>query len=71
MKQAARDGLLWLESQLGDGPYICGQRLTVVDLLLLSFLDFGAQVGQGLDGNACPRLARWLAEMRVRPSASA
>ncbi|MCY1267147.1 Glutathione S-transferase [compost metagenome] len=71
MKQSARDGLQWLEAQLGDGPYICGQRLTVVDLLLLSFLDFADLVGQGLDENACPRLARWLADMRARPSAGA
>ncbi|MCY1306370.1 hypothetical protein D9M68_843850 [compost metagenome] len=71
MKQAARDGLRWLEAQMGDGPFICGQRLTVVDLLLLSFLDFAALVGQGLDENACPRLACWLADMRARPSAGA
>jgi glutathione S-transferase len=68
-KAAAREGLAWLDSQLGDKQFICGEQLSVVDLLLLSFLEFGAQVGQGLDGQRCPNLARWLDGMCTRESA--
>ena len=68
-KAAAREGLVWLDRQLGEQPFVCGERLTVVDLLLLSFLDFGGQVGQGLDGERCPNLARWLDGMSTRESA--
>ncbi|WP_455231093.1 glutathione S-transferase family protein [Geopseudomonas aromaticivorans] len=67
-KAATREGLTWLDGQLGEQPFICGEQLTVVDLLLLSFLEFGAQVGQGLDAQHCPNLARWLDGMCMRES---
>lgn len=70
-KAEAREGLQWLDTQLGERPFICGQRLTLADLLLLSFLEFGALVGQGLDAARCPSLARWLEAMRRRPSVAA
>lgn len=64
-KQEARNGWLWLEGQLTEGrPFLCGQRLTVVDLLLLCFADFGEQVGQRLSDEESPCLGRWLAGMR-------
>lgn len=70
-KAAAQEGLAWLDGQLGGKPFICGERLTVVDLLLLGFLEFGANVGQRLDGERCPNLARWLDGMSMRESAHA
>lgn len=64
-KQEARKGWLWLETQFaGGGPYLCGQRLTVVDLLLLCFVDFGDQVGQRLNEGDTPYLERWLTKVR-------
>lgn len=63
-KQAAREGLAWLEEQLdGHSPWLCGERLTVVDLLLFVFIEFGELVGQGLD-SAHTRLQQWLQRMR-------
>ena len=67
-KAEAREGLQWLDAQLGERRFICGERLTLADLQLLSFLEFGALVGQGLDARRCPNLARWLEAMRNRPS---
>ncbi|MFC3608794.1 glutathione S-transferase family protein [Stutzerimonas tarimensis] len=67
-KAAAREGLIWLDGQIGSGPFICGERLTVVDLLLVCFVEFGALVGQPLDSEACPGLARWLDGMNTRQS---
>ena len=69
-KATAREGLAWLDRQLGEQPFICGERLTVVDLLLFSFLEVAAHVGQGLDGECCQNLARWLDGMSRRDSAT-
>ncbi|MNZ44948.1 Glutathione S-transferase GST-6.0 [compost metagenome] len=64
-KQAAREGLAWLEAQLDDrSDWLCGERLSVADLLLFVFIEFGEQVGQELDrGHA--RLQQWLQRMRA------
>ncbi len=69
LKLAAGEGLCWLDMQLGAQTFVCGERLTVVDLLLFCFLEFGAQVGQGLDSGRCVNLARWHAAMGARASA--
>jgi len=70
LKAAAREGLAWLEAQLGDRPFIAGDRPTLADILLYSFIEFGALVGQGLDpGHA--RLVAWRARMASRESAKA
>jgi glutathione S-transferase len=68
-KLAAAEGLCWLDEQLGAQAFVCGERLTVADLLLFCFLQFGAQVGQGLDSGRCVNLARWQAAMSARASA--
>lgn len=70
LKATAREGLAWLEAQLDDRPFLAGGRLTVADLLLFSFLEFGALVGQGLDRRH-RRLAAWHERMALRPSAAA
>lgn len=70
LKATAREGLAWVEAQLDDRPYLAGERLTVADLLLFSFLEFGALVGQGLDRRH-RRLTAWHERMALRPSAAA
>lgn len=69
LKLAAVEGLYWLDEQLGAQAFVCGERLSVADLLLFCFLQFGAQVGQGLDSERCVNLARWQAAMGARASA--
>lgn len=69
LKAIARDGLEWLEDQF-SGPWIVGDRFTLADILLFSFLDFGARVGQPLDP-AFKKLADWFARTNARPSAAA
>lgn len=64
-KQAAADGFAWLDKQMDSKPFIVGERMTVVDLLLFSFVEFGEQVGQSLPEN-CLRLSSWLSAMRSR-----
>ncbi len=69
LKAVARDGEAWFEGQF-KGPWIAGERFTLADILLFSFLDFGAQVGQPLDP-AFGKLTDWFARVKARPSAAA
>ncbi|MBY4675701.1 glutathione S-transferase family protein [Marinobacterium arenosum] len=59
-----------LTTQLADQPYICGDRLTIADLLLLPMLDYlaGLPHGETLIAADSP-LAAYLARLRERPSA--
>lgn len=70
LKLAAREGLAWLEQELGERKYLAGDSVSLADLLLFSFVEFGAMVGQGLDP-ANRRLAAWHDRMASRPSAAA
>jgi glutathione S-transferase len=70
LKATAREGLAWLEAQVGDQPFIAGQAVTLADIMLYCFVEFGALVGQGLDpGHA--RLGAWRERMARRDSARA
>jgi glutathione S-transferase len=69
LKALARNGEEWLEANL-NGPWICGERFTLADILLFAFLDFGAQVGQPLDP-AFRKLTDWFERVKARPSAAA
>jgi len=67
LKAVARDGLEWLEGEF-KGPWIVGERFTLADILLFSFLDFGATVGQPLDPTLA-KLTDFFARAKARPSA--
>ncbi|THD58530.1 glutathione S-transferase family protein [Phenylobacterium sp.] len=69
LKALACDGLEWLEGHF-EGPWIAGGRFTLADILLFSFLDFGATVGQPLDPKF-GKLAAWVERVKARPSAAA
>jgi glutathione S-transferase len=69
LKAVARDGEAWFERQF-KGPWLAGDRFTLADILLFSFLDFGAQVGQPLDP-AFGKLTDWFARVKARPSVAA
>lgn len=69
LKAVAKDGLAWIEANF-RGPWIVGDRFTLADIMLFSFMDFGAQVGQPLDP-AHGKLAAWMERVKARPSAAA
>lgn len=69
-KQTVQEAFAWLEQQMSGKRFICGDRITVVDLLLLSFVEFGQQVGQPLP-DSCTSLHNWLETMRSREEVSA
>ncbi|MDB5449991.1 MAG: glutathione S-transferase [Phenylobacterium sp.] len=68
LKAIARDGLEWLEEQV-QGPWIAGERFTLADILLFSFLEFGAVVGQPLDPSF-EKLTAWFGRVKARPTIS-
>ena len=69
LKSVARDGEEWLEGQF-KGPWIAGDRFTLADIVLFSFIDFGGVVGQPLDP-AFAKLTDWVSRVKARPSVAA
>jgi glutathione S-transferase len=70
LKKTAQRNLKWLDGLMAGKTYVCGDRLTLADLLLFSFVDFFSRLGQPID----PELANivaWHARMKERPSAAA
>ena len=70
LKAIAREKLIWLDGLIGGRRFICGDRLTLADILLFAFLQFAASVGQPLDP-VNVNLTAWYASMTERPSAGA
>jgi glutathione S-transferase len=69
LKAVAQDGVAWMDQNI-KGPWICGDRFTLADILVFSFLDFGGQVGQPLDPKF-KRVGEWFERVKARPSAAA
>ena len=65
----AQDGLRWLDPLIGGRAFIAGDALTLADIMLFAFLDFGVSVGQPIDP-ANENIARWYEQMKTRPSAN-
>jgi glutathione S-transferase len=70
LKQIAQETLAWLDRQMAGKTFVCGERLSLADLMLFAFLEFGARVGQKLDP-ALAVLPAWQARLKARPSARA
>ena len=69
LKAVAQDGIAWMEDNF-QGPWIAGGRFTLADILLFSFMDFGAVVGQPIDPKN-KKIVDWLERVKARPSAAA
>ena len=70
LKAIAQDKLTWLDGLIAGRTFIAGDRLTLADILLFAFLDFGTNVGQALNP-ANKNVAAWFERMKGRPSAAA
>lgn len=68
LKTMAQEGMAWLDEQLGERPFLCGDALTVADLQLFCFVEFGDKVGQS-PGPRLQGLARWRERIAARPAA--
>ena len=69
-KEAAQVGLEWLNGQMEGKHYLCGDRITIGDLVLYCCTDFAGKVGQGINP-AHSNLTDWFARMDARDSAKA
>lgn len=69
LKRLAADGLKSVNVLLGEGPWLAGDRFSLADILLYSFVEFGAAVGQPADPTLT-NLAAWQARVTERPSAA-
>jgi glutathione S-transferase len=70
LKAIAQEKLAWLDGLMEGRQFLAGDRFSMADVLLFSFLDFGRTVGQPLD----PGLANvnaWFARVAARESAKA
>lgn len=70
LKSIAQDKLSWLDAQLGEKEFLAGKRMTLADILLFCFLDFGVAVGQPIN-TANKHVVAWYERMKARPSAAA
>ena len=69
LKRLAAYGLAEVDKLVGAGPWIAGDRFSLADILLYSFVEFGAMVGQPLDA-ALTNLTAWRGRVAARPSAT-
>ena len=69
LKAIAQENLAWLDGLLGDGPFVVGDRFTIVDIALYCALDFGAGIGQTVDPSL-KNVHAWLSRVGSRPSAA-
>ncbi len=67
LKATAQDGIAWLDPMIAGREYVAGDRLTLADLMLFAFLDFGAGVGQPINPEFT-NIARWYERMKARPA---
>ena len=67
LKACAQDGIAWLDPLIAGRDYVAGDRLTLADLMLFAFLDFGTTVGQPIDP-AFANIMSWYERMKSRPS---
>lgn len=69
LKQIAAEKLAWLDGLIEGQDFICHNRLTLADILLWAFLDFGNKVGQPFDRNLST-IPAWFDRIAARSSAT-
>lgn len=65
----ADEKYVWLDGQLGERDHICLDRLTLADLLVYCFVNFGFTIGWKLPAGTA-NLARLVEQLGERPSAA-
>ncbi len=61
----------WLDAQIGNKPFIAGDRFTIADITAEVAVDFGVQAASVPMDPALKNLARWHQSVSSRPSAKA
>jgi len=69
-KEIAQEGMARLDAEIQGRDFIAGDSISLADVVLYAFLDFGAAVGQPIDPKNA-NLTAWFERMAARPSAEA
>ncbi len=69
LKERARDGMRWIDGLI-EGEWLAGDRFTVADICLYTYLDQLCEVGQPMPGE-CTNMKRWFDRVAARPAAEA
>jgi len=67
LKAKAQDGLAFLDEQIEGREFIAGDAFSLADVLLVSFLIFGASVGQPINPEH-KNISAWFERVSQRPS---
>ena len=70
LKQIAQEKLAWLDGLIAGRQFVCGDRLTLADILLFAFVDLFNGVRQPINQDN-RNIVAWHARMKERPSAEA
>ena len=70
LKAIEQEWLTRIDGMIAGREFICGNRLTLADILLSVFLQFGANVGQPINP-ANTNIVALVERMKARPSAAA
>ena len=70
LKTKAAKALQWLDGQLDGKQWICGNRFTMADICLYTYVDLLRNGGQPIPAQA-PKVAAWFERVAARPSAAA
>ena len=70
LKTLAQERITWLDEQIKDKEFICGDRFSLADIMFYCFLNFGTTVGQPLNEDNKNAINLYN-KIHSRPSASA
>jgi glutathione S-transferase len=70
LKAIAQEKLMWLDKLMQGRTWVCGDRFSLADMILLAFVEFGTSVGQPMPADAT-WLPEWHKRAAARPSAAA
>ena len=70
LKAMVQDSLRWLDTQMIGKAYLAGDRFSLADIVLFSFVAFGESVGQARNPEFA-NIDAWFARVKSRKSASA
>lgn len=68
MKERGRKGMAWIDQLIEDGKWLAGDRFTVADICLYSYIDALRDVNQPIP-SGCSRLKAWFTRVGLRPAA--
>ncbi len=69
LKAIAQDKIAWLDGLMDGKQFLCGDRISLADILLYCFLAFGKQVGQDIAPEN-KNMTAWFERMKARPTSA-